>query len=182
MADTLLILALPSFRSLWLFPMSMLSFSPNCWSRSWASQDMVRPITPRLLMNAPNASCMPCAMHGVWFLNAGHSIPEASSVDYGSRVIEKFEEALSVVIPSKRPSVSSKRSSTSFNCIASLALVCWPLTYHPELAFEMGIVQAINLIESELNFTQWPTLWLVCLLKSIVPKLNELYFVTAIDS
>jgi hypothetical protein len=37
MADTLLILALPSFRSLWLFPMSMLSFSANCWSRSCAS-------------------------------------------------------------------------------------------------------------------------------------------------
>jgi len=29
MANTLFILALPSFRSLWLFPMSMLSFSPN---------------------------------------------------------------------------------------------------------------------------------------------------------
>jgi len=34
-ADTLLILALPSFRSLWLLPMSMLSFSPKCRSRSW---------------------------------------------------------------------------------------------------------------------------------------------------
>ena len=34
MAVKLLILALPYFRSLWLCPMSMLSFSPNCWSRS----------------------------------------------------------------------------------------------------------------------------------------------------
>ena len=30
MTDTLLILVLPSFRSLWLFPMSMISFSPDC--------------------------------------------------------------------------------------------------------------------------------------------------------
>jgi len=113
-ADTLLILALPSPRSLWLFPMSMLSFSPNCWSHSWASQNLVWPFTLRLLMNAPKASCMTCAMHGMWFLNASHSIQEASSVDCSLRIIEKFEGALSVVIPSKRPSVSSKQSSTSF--------------------------------------------------------------------
>jgi len=31
MADPLMILTLPSLRSLWLFPMSMLSFSPNYW-------------------------------------------------------------------------------------------------------------------------------------------------------
>ena len=34
MVDTLLILALPSFGSLWLLTMSMLWCSPNCWSRS----------------------------------------------------------------------------------------------------------------------------------------------------
>jgi len=44
--------------------------------------------TPRLLMNAPNASCMTCAMHGMGFLKAGHSIREASSVDCCSRVME----------------------------------------------------------------------------------------------
>jgi len=88
MADTLLIRALPSFRSLPIFPMSMLSFSPNCWSRSWASQDLVQPFTPRLLMNAPKASCMTCAMHGMWFPNAGHLIPEALSVDCRLQVIE----------------------------------------------------------------------------------------------
>jgi len=59
-------------------------------------------------MDAPKASWMTCPMHGIWFLNAGHSIPEASSVDSSSRVIEQFEEALSIVIPSKRPSVSSQ--------------------------------------------------------------------------
>jgi hypothetical protein len=37
--------------------------------------------------------------------------------------------------------------------MASLVPVFWPLTYHPELAFETGIEQAINLIESELNST-----------------------------
>ena len=68
MADTLLILALPSFWSLWLFPMSMLSFSPNYWSCSWASQDLVQPFSHRVLMNAHKASWMTCAMHGMWFL------------------------------------------------------------------------------------------------------------------
>jgi len=106
MADTLLILALPSFRSLCLFPMSMLSFSPNCWSHSWASQDLVWHISLRLLRNAPNASCMMCAMHGRWFLNAGHSILKASRVYCSSRVIDSFEEGLYVLIPSKTPSVS----------------------------------------------------------------------------
>jgi len=82
-------------------------------------------------MNAPKASCMMCAIHGIWFLNAGHSIPEASSVDCSSRNIESLEEALSVVITSKWPSVSSKQSRTSFQCTASLAPVCWPVTDHP---------------------------------------------------
>ena len=131
MAYTWFILALPSVRSLWLFPTSMLSFSPNCWSCSWASEDLGRPFTPRLLMNALKASCMTCAMHGMWFLSAGHLIPEASSVDCSSRVIEWFEPALSVVIPSNRPSVSSKQTSTSIKCTACLAPGCWPLTYHP---------------------------------------------------
>jgi len=88
MADTLLILALPSFRSLWLFPMSMLSFSPNCRSHSWASQDSVRPFTPRLIISAPEASWMTRAMHGMWFLKSGHWIAEASSVDCNVSVIE----------------------------------------------------------------------------------------------
>ena len=88
MADTILILGLPSSRSPWLLPMSMLPFIPNCWSCSWASQDLLRPFTPRLLMNAPKASCMTCAIHGMWFLNAGHLIAEASTVDCSSRVIE----------------------------------------------------------------------------------------------
>ena len=130
MAHTIVIVALPSFRSLWLFPMSTLSFSPNCWSRWWASEDLVRHFTPRLLMNAPRASWMVRAMHGMWFLKAGNWIADASSVDCSSRVIEQCEEAVSVVIPSKQPSVSSKRSNTSFKCTASLAPVCWPFTYH----------------------------------------------------
>jgi hypothetical protein len=39
-------------------------------------------------MNAPKASYMTLAMHGMWFFNAGHSIPEASSIDCSSHVIE----------------------------------------------------------------------------------------------
>jgi len=156
MIKSLLILAFPSFRSLWLFPMCMLWLSPNCWSGSWASQDLVRPFTPRLLMNASTASCMTCAMHGRWFLKADHLIAEGSGVDCSSRVIEYCGEALSVVIPSKQLSVSSKRSSTSFKCPASLASVCWPVTYHSHLAFEMGKEQVINLMERVLNFKQCP--------------------------
>jgi len=64
------------------------SFSANCWSPSWASQELVRPFTPRLVMNTPKASCMACAMHGMWFLIAGHWIPENSSVDCNLGVIE----------------------------------------------------------------------------------------------
>jgi hypothetical protein len=59
-------------------------------------------------MNAPKASCMMCAMYDMCFLTAGHWIPDALSGDCSSRVIEQFEEALSVVIPSKWLSVSSK--------------------------------------------------------------------------
>jgi len=76
------------FRSLWLFSMSMLSFTPNCWSHPLASQDLVWHFTLRMLMNAPKASCMTCAMQGIWFLQAGHLIAEASSVDCSSGVIK----------------------------------------------------------------------------------------------
>jgi len=82
-------------------------------------------------MIALKASCMTCSMHAKWFLNAGPSIPQASSIDWSSGVVEYFEVALSVVIPSKRPSVSPKQSSKSFECTASLAPVGWPLTNHP---------------------------------------------------
>jgi len=153
MANTLSIQALPSFRCLWLFAMSMLSFSPTCWLRSWAYQDMVWLVTLRLLMNAPKASWMTCAIQGIWFLNAGHTMWKATRVDCSSWVIEKFEEALSVVFASKWPSVSSKWSCTSFNWMASLAPVCWHLTYHPKVAFQIGKALAINLIQSELYFS-----------------------------
>jgi hypothetical protein len=89
-----------------------------------------------MLMNAPKASYMTCAMDGMWFLNAGHSIPEASRVDCSMHVIKEFEGALSVVIPSKQPSVSSTRSSRAFKYIANRAPVCEPLTYHSEIDFE----------------------------------------------
>jgi len=157
MANTSFSLALPSFRSLWLFPMSAVSFSLSWWSRSWASQDLLWPLTLRLLMIAPKARCMTCAMEGMWFLDAGHSIPEASRGDCSSRVIEWFEEALSVIIPSKWPLLSPKPSRMAFKCMASLAPVCWPFTYHPWLAFERWEEQVINLVEQELNFTQCPS-------------------------
>ena len=88
MAHNLLISASLPLWSLWLFPISMLTSSPNCWSRSWASQDLVRPFPLRLIMNAPKASWMACAIHGMWFHNAGYSIPEAWRVDCNLRVIE----------------------------------------------------------------------------------------------
>ena len=88
MADSWLILALASFLSLCLFPMSMLSFCPNCRLHAWASQDLVLPVSPKLLIDARKASWMMCTMHHLWFLNAGHPIPEASIVVYSSWVIE----------------------------------------------------------------------------------------------
>ena len=106
MADTLLVLALPSFWSPAQFPISMLSCSPNCLLHSWASQVLEKLFTPRLLMNAPNASWLTCAIHGMWFHNPGHRILEAWSIDCSSQVIEEFDEALSVAIPSKPPSES----------------------------------------------------------------------------
>jgi len=138
MAYTKLILAVSSARSRWLFPVSVLSFCPNCWWWSWASQHLVRPLTPRLLMNAPKAGCMTCAKHGMWFLNVGHTMPEASRVVHNLPVFEKFEVVLSAVIPSKRLSVSSKRSRTSFKCPASCTPVCWQLICNPWWVFETG--------------------------------------------
>jgi len=149
-ANTLLILALPSFRSLWLFPLSMLSFSPDCWLLSWASQDKVRPFPPRLLMKATKVCCITYAMYPKWFLNAGHSIRESSTIHYSTLVIECFEKTLSVVLPSNWPSVSSIPSRTSFNCVASLGPVCGPLPYHAELAFKRGKEQVIYLIQRAL--------------------------------
>jgi len=64
------------------------SFSPNCWSHSWASQDLEGPFTPRLLMNAPKDSWMTYAMDAIWLLNAGVSIADTSRVVGSSWVIE----------------------------------------------------------------------------------------------
>jgi len=88
LSETLLILALPVSRNLWLFPISTPLFSPNSWSRSGASQDLVWPFALGLLMNASQASCMTCGMHGMWVLSAGHSVTEAPSVDCSSGVME----------------------------------------------------------------------------------------------
>jgi hypothetical protein len=193
MADTRLNLVLPKVRSVWRYLISMLSFSPICWSCSLVTHDLLRHYTPWLRMNAPTASGMTCTVHGMWFLNAGHSILESSSVDYSLQVIELFQEVWSVVIPSKQPSVSSKQSSMPFKCTASLPSVCLPLTYHPVLAFETRIEQAMNLIESKLYFRQCMILILIVISDRrygqfvgwcpfIHPKLNQIYFVTAIAS
>jgi len=151
-ADPLLILALPCLHSLGLFTMSVRAISPNCWSRSWGSQVLLRPFTPRLLMNALKAWWLTCTMHGMWFLNGGHLILATSTVHCSFQVIELWEEALLVIIPSKRRSGSPKQSRTSFKCMASLASVCWPLTNYPQLAFRTRKEHAINLIEWELYF------------------------------
>jgi len=122
MADTLLILALPSFPSLWLFPMSMHSFSAHCRLGSWASQELVLPFTSRLFMIAPRASWMTYAMPVIWLHNAGHFILEALRVDCNLQVIEWFEETFAIAVYGEWPLVSSKRSRTAFKCMASRAL------------------------------------------------------------
>jgi len=163
MADTWLLLGLPSFRSLPIFAMTILSFSPNCSLHSWASQDCARPFTLPLLLNPPKPSCMMCPIHGMWFFNAGHLMPEGSRVDCSSWVIEQFEEALPEVIPSKRPSVGWQRSRTTLKCTACLAPVCYPLTYHPKFGFGVGPELEIKLIDSELYFSQCPImLHIIC--------------------
>jgi len=96
------------------------------------------------------ASCLRCAMYGLWVLNACHLIPQVSRANCISQVINSFEEALSVGIQSQRLSVSSKQSWSSFKCTASLALVCWPLSDYSFLAFKNGKEYAINVIKSEL--------------------------------
>ena len=106
---------------------------------------------------------MTCAMHGMWFRSVGPSILEAWRVDSNLRVIESFGKALSVVIPNKQPLVSSTWSRTFFICMASRALVYWPLTYYPWLAFEAWEEQAIDLIECNLYFSQCPiSIQIVC--------------------
>jgi len=81
---------------------------------------------------------MTCALHGMWFLNAGYTIPDVSRVDCSSVVTGMIEEALSVEIRNKWLSVSSTGCSTSFKCTAKLAHIYWPLTDQPELTFETG--------------------------------------------
>ena len=69
-------------------------------------------------MDAHKASWMTCAMRGMWFVIAGHLIPGASRVYSCSWVIEWVEEALSVIIPSKKPLLISiwARTSVSKSC------------------------------------------------------------------
>ena len=130
-AEAQLIVALPSFRSLRLFPMTTHSFSLNCWLGSWAFQDLGRLFTPWLPMNVRKSSWRAGAMHGTWLLNAVHkSIPEASSFDCSWHAIEEFRNALSVVIASKWPFVSLTQFSMCYNYTASLVLTSWPVNYH----------------------------------------------------
>jgi len=49
-----------------------------------------------------------CAMQVMWLNNATNFSPAASNVDFSLKVIKSFEQALSVIIPSKRQSVSSQ--------------------------------------------------------------------------
>lgn len=88
MATTLLILALPSVWSLWLIPIPMLVYSLNWWLHSWASLDLLQPLTPRPLMNSPQPSLRMCAMHGIQIVNASHSIPEDTTFDCNLQVME----------------------------------------------------------------------------------------------
>jgi hypothetical protein len=151
MAGTWLILALTSFRSLGLILVSIHSLPPNDWSCGWASRVSVRSFTPRLLMNGPKASCMSCALHGLWLLNAGQPIAVDSSVDGSSCVDEWFEEASSVVISWKPPLVCSTPSITCLIHSALQASVFWPLTYHRLLTLNIVKEHANTLSKSELN-------------------------------
>jgi hypothetical protein len=147
MVNTVLILLLPSACSLCLFPMSMCWFAPNSCLRSWASKDSVRSFTPRLPKNEHKGRCIVCAMHGMLFLNAGHSSPKGSSNDCSTHVIEWFQEVLSVVIACEQQSVRSKRSFTFFKCTACLATGCWSLPHQHYLEFQTTNDFAIKLIE-----------------------------------
>jgi hypothetical protein len=98
-------------------------------------------------------------MHGMWFLNAAHSVAESSGDNCSSRVIEYFEEALSVLVPNNQPSVSSNRLRMFFNRAASLVPVSCLFTYDTELAFATAKAQAINIIESDLYLMQCP-IWI----------------------
>jgi len=84
MADIVLILSSPSFSSLWLIPMSMLPYSPNCWSQSWGLRNLVPHFTPWPPMIVHTANGMTRSRHGKWFLNAGHLITEVTVVDCSS--------------------------------------------------------------------------------------------------
>jgi len=121
LANTLLILALPSFRSLWHISLCMLSFCPNCWSRWCASQVLLQPSTLRLVMNSPQASCVTRAMHGLWFLNLSNLSMEVWRANCRASVAKQFKKALSVVIWSILQSVSWKQSRTSVKRTARLA-------------------------------------------------------------
>jgi len=70
MAEILLNQALPSFGRIWLFSLSVISFSPSCWSHSWATKDLVRPVILRLLMNTLEASWITFSMDAMSLLNA----------------------------------------------------------------------------------------------------------------
>jgi hypothetical protein len=126
-ANTLLILALPFFRSLWQFPVSVVQFPPNWWWRLCTSPDLVRTCPPIQPINALKASCMTCVLHGIWFLIGGHRIQEASRVDCSFQEIKELEEALPIIILRTWPSVSPNWSSTSIIYMASLAPICWTL-------------------------------------------------------
>jgi len=154
MANSLLIPELPSLRRLWLFPISIVSFSPHCRSYPWGFQDLVRPSISRMLMNAHNASWTLCAIHGMQILIADDSILEASRFDCSSRVIKQVEGALLTVISGTWLPVCSKQWRTSFICMTSLAPSSSPLTNHAKLAFNIGTEYTLNLIISELNFLQ----------------------------
>jgi len=84
MADTLSILALPSLWSLWLFPLSMLSFSPNCWlchelPKTWyglwhwdCSWMHLAPAVRHARCMVCCSSMQPCRVRSPQQLNAAH--------------------------------------------------------------------------------------------------------------
>jgi hypothetical protein len=86
-ADNLLILLLPYFRSFWLSTISVFSISPDCWSHWSPSEGVLSPITLRLLMNVHNVSCIMWTAHGMYHLITTNRILKGWRVDWCSQVI-----------------------------------------------------------------------------------------------
>jgi hypothetical protein len=83
-------------------------------------------------------------MNGMWYLIADSPIPETSIADCSLQDTQLCEEALAATIHGKWQSLNSTHSRTSFDRVASLAPVYWPITSYSYSAFKIGKEIPIN--------------------------------------